>query len=85
MGKFIAIVKTVGQLESKSYVQKNLPDLYPQLCVEGESIEELQKEYPDAKVMSVEDYKGYKMALSDLYEEAQASAKQSFWDRLKFW
>lgn len=83
--KFIAIVKTAGELEVKDDAQKNLPNLYPVECkeFEAETFEEAQSLYPDKKVMSVEQYNnGYSQALDDIFNEAQATQVKPWW---KLW
>ncbi len=77
-------IKKLSDLEIKSAVQEKLPDAYPNIVMEG-SEEELRKLYPEAKIMTVEQYKGYHMALSDLYEEATIASQKTIWDKLKFW
>jgi hypothetical protein len=83
--KYVAILKKVVDLESKTPEQAKLPDNYPIQMVEfdSESRKEAQDLYPDKKIMTALEYRGYQMALAELYEEAQS--KESFWDRLKFW
>lgn len=80
----VAITKTVSEVLNKTDVQEKLPDVFPNIVMEG-SEEELRILYPNAKIMSVEQYKGYHQAMSDLYEEAAIASQKTIWDKLKFW
>lgn len=82
--RYVAIIKTVGELAERRADQANLPEQYPVDCVEFEaaSAEDAQAAHPGRQVMSVDEYKGYSVALSDLYEQAQAEASVPWW---KFW
>lgn len=83
--KYVAIVKTIRDLETLRDDQLNLPDLYPvdMKEFEAETLEEAQGMFPGKKVMPADLYRdGYHVALKDLYEQAQIVAEKPWW---KLW
>lgn len=81
--EYIAIYQTNKDIQTDDAVLKQLPDAYPILCEQGfKSQEDALAKYPNATVMTVDVYQGYKAAFDVVYAEASAGAQQSFWSKL---
>lgn len=78
--KYIAIVKTAK--ESDSAIHKGLPADYPTECKEFEShdLAEAKRIFPDSKVMSADEYRGYSSAMEIIFNHIKA--QKPWW---KFW
>ena len=91
MSRVVAILKT-----AKDYpLWSGLPEHYPVSCVELDSRAEALERYPNATVMSVDDYKEFHAKLSEahpdprkklaLIESKNLTAPKGMWRKLWEW
>lgn len=80
---FVAIVKTVKDLENPSELEKKLPSEYPLECVEGfKTREEAETSHPGREVMSCVEYHAYHKAMRLIYAAVEAQMEKPWY---KFW
>lgn len=78
--KYVAIIKTVGDLEKVPLEHLGKSPRYPLECVEGDDIEHLRCQFPSATLMTDEQYWGYKHAMNAVHPDMPVS--KPWW---KFW
>lgn len=65
--KYVAITKTVADLEKPTKLQKKLPKEYPLECKEYETFEEALAAHPYGQLMSTEQYNCYQSGIKIIH------------------
>lgn len=82
MANYVAIITTVGDLDTQTRAQKygQLPDAYPVRVQEFDTIQEAEASCPGKMIMSVEQYNGYQKGTAMLYDHlANGKPWWRFW------
>lgn len=81
---FAVVYRTKGELQSREGVDQYLPDDYPHEVkeIEAESVEEVQKQFPNRLVMTAEDYIKLSDEFPAVFKLAEETHEKPWW---KFW
>ena len=75
--KYIAIHQTVKDIQAADPILSQLPSNYPLQCTEFESQGDALASYPNALIMTINDYNVYKTSFQAAYDAAAANPLKS--------
>jgi hypothetical protein len=83
---YVVIVKRIADVSSKVTFQQHLPDSYPVLCEEYDSLKEAQAEHPKKivgeDILTITEYNKGGDEMQEIFEAALSEQLKPWW---RFW
>ncbi len=79
MRKYVAILKTVGDLKKRGPAHRKSPMAYPLIVEEFETHDAAVKAHPTKQVMDLEQYNAHKAKMNELKDAKRPRPWWKFW------